>query len=365
MKRSNMLMLLGFTLVFAANHAWGAIENPACTQTGPTTYKLNYTLTQPTHMVTIRSSTDPTGATGQVVLTTTDQSALSVTAGQPGQRMYFFLVPDQGQTREVSIRHLDLEGTPNFRDVGGYKTNDGRYVRWGLLYRSGVLTNLTPQDFNYLSQLDIHVVCDFRTAAENVDSPERWLESPSVTRVHYPIGGGSGGQGTSALTQGLLAGNPSPDQIRARMIAVYGDFAETYGPAYAQAFQQLKSDHLPLLYHCTAGKDRTGVFTALVLLALGVPESTILEDYSLTNSYLTAPPSSAAAQKTATAVSTLMRSFTPEQRQVLMAADPAYLTSTLKEIDTHYGSFDNYRKTVLGVSDEDRDALRAKLLTQP
>lgn len=353
--------LLSTLLLFAAaGHARAAVEAPSCTQTGPTSYMLNYSLTGQTHKVTISASADSTGAANKTVITTTDKTSITVTAGKPGQRMYFFLTPDAGETRVVSIRHLALEGTPNFRDVGGYETKDGHYVRWGLLYRSGVLTNLTPHDFEYLAQLDIHVVCDFRTTAENTDSPERWLDGPNVTRVSYPIGGNRNG---SASAQSLLAGNPTADDLRTRMIKTYGDFAEVYGPEYAQAFEQLKHDHLPLLYHCTAGKDRTGVFTAFVLLTLGVPEATVLQDYSLTNNYLSLPATGAAAQKASSAISNQLSAFTPEQRKTLMAADPAYLTSTLREIDSTYGSFDNYRRTVLKVSDEDCDHLRNKLLT--
>ena len=357
-----LYFVAGLWLAADCGRGWAAVEHPECRQTGPTAYTLTYTLTQPTHKVTVSATTDPTGATGKTVLTTTDQPTVTVTAGQPGQRMYFFLMPDVGEAREVSIRHLALEGTPNFRDVGGYQTVDGHYVRWGMLYRSGVLSNLTPRDLAYLSQLDIHVVCDFRTAGENVDNPERWIEGPGVTRVNYPIGT-QGGQTTQAMTQKLLAGNPSADELRSRMTDSYGDFATTYGPAYAQAFEQLKSDHLPMLYHCTAGKDRTGVFTAFVLLTLGVPESTVLQDYSLTNSFLTAPPTNAAAQKSSTTLSSVLSTTTAEQRKVLMAADPAYLASTLRRIDAQYGSFDNYRRTVLKVSDEERDHMRARLLT--
>jgi protein-tyrosine phosphatase len=110
--------------------------------------------------------TPPGGKSLQPILKTS-QTKVTVHAGKPGERMYFFLKPDHGKEREVSIRRLPLEGTPNFRDLSGYETVDGRFVQWGKVYRSGVLTYLTPADLAYLDRLGIQVVCDFRTAEEN------------------------------------------------------------------------------------------------------------------------------------------------------------------------------------------------------
>jgi len=116
-----------------------------------------------------------------------------------------------------------------------------------------------------------------------------------------------------------------------------------------------------MLYHCTAGKDRTGVFSALVLLTLGVPRETVLADYALTNKYLL-NGISAADSKKMLASNPGMDRLTPAQREVLLAADPAYLESTLRQINERYGSFDNYRRTALGVTDEDVQQLRSRLL---
>jgi protein-tyrosine phosphatase len=126
-------------------------------------------------------------------------------------------------------------------------------------------------------------------------------------------------------------------------------------------FKQLEQDHLPLLYHCAAGKDRTGVFSAFLLLTLGVPEKTVLADYALTNKYLLAGLSPEDSKKML-ARNPALSHLTPEQRNVLMAADPAYLESTLRKIDAKFGSFDNYRGSELGVSDRDVEILRSRLL---
>jgi protein-tyrosine phosphatase len=175
------------------------------------------------------------------------------------------------------------------------------------------------------------------------------------------IGSDPNKQGNQATIQNLMASNPTPEQLRTRMITTYGEFAFSSVNQYAAVFQQLKSDHLPLLYHCTAGKDRTGVFSALLLLTLGVPEKTVLEDYALTNRYMQEASQSGAMQKMMKASGNTMNGFSKEQLAVMMAADPAYLESTLRQIDAKYGSFDEYRRKELKVSDADVQTLRARL----
>jgi protein-tyrosine phosphatase len=351
------LALVVLTAVFAA-HA--DVTNLNCVQTAPGEYQLSFSLTADTHKVEIFASADPTGNAGLQSVLETSHTRVTVHAGKPGERMYFFLKPDHGERREVSIRRLPLEGTPNFRDLGGYETTDGHFVQWGKIYRSGVLSYLTPSDLTYLSQLDVRVVCDFRTAQENQTAPEKWVAGGDVARISLPIGNDSSGHTLTSM-QTMLARNPTPDQLRAWMTDTYSDFAFRAAPEYAKVFAQLKEDRVPLLYHCSAGKDRTGVFSAFLLLTLGVPEDTVLADYALTTNYL--KEDTAANRKMLTNAAPAISHLTPEQRNVLMAADPAYLKSTLNAINTRYGSFANYRRQELGVSDSDVETLRSRLLT--
>lgn len=338
--------------------AQAEITNLICTQTAPGEYSLSYTLTGDSTTVAIAASADPSGKGQQAVLKTSE-GKVTVHAGKPDERMYFFLKPDHGEEREVSIRHLPLEGSANFRDLGGYETKDGRFVKWGQLYRSGVLSYLTPTDLHYLSDLGIRVVCDFRTQQENNAAPEKWVDDEKVQHVSLPIG--TDASGKSVSMQSVLAGNPTPEQLRAWMMKTYSDFAFRGAPEFAKVFTQLKDDRLPLLYHCSAGKDRTGVFSALLLLTLGVPEDTVLADYALTTNFLQAD-SAANRKMMASAGAASVSQLSPEQRKVLMAADPEYLRSTLRSIDARYGSFDNYRRQVLQVSDSDVKKLQARLL---
>jgi protein-tyrosine phosphatase len=351
------IALLALTTVFAA-HA--DVTQLNCVQTAPGEYTLTYSLTGDSHKVEIFASNDAAGSTGLQSLRKTSETTVTLRAGKPGERMYFFVKPDHGKRVEVSIRRLPLEGTPNFRDLGGYETTDGHFVQWGKIYRSGVLSYLTPSDLTYLSQLGVRVVCDFRTEQENQAAPEKWVDGGEVEHISLPIGNDSTGHTLTSM-QDMLAKNPTPEQLRAWMTNTYSDFAFRAAPEYAKVFVQLKENRLPLLYHCSAGKDRTGVFSAFVLLTLGVPEETVLADYALTTKYL--KEDTAANHKMVANAGSGLNRLSPEQRAVLMAADPAYLKSTLDAINAKYGSFDNYRRQELGVSDGDVEKLKSRLLT--
>jgi protein-tyrosine phosphatase len=343
------------------------VKELSCIQTASTEYRISYSFTGDSHQVEIFASTDPAGTKGLEPVLKTTETEVTVHAGEAGQRIYFFLKPDHGERREVSIRHLPLEGTPNFRDLGGYETTDGHFVRWGTIYRSGVLSKLTAGDFTYLSQLGIHVVCDFRTATENATAPEIWIPGSDVEHVSLPIGPGSHKDSVSSKNdapsiEAFLATNPSPAGLKDWLTKTYGGFAFSAAPQYSKVFAELKDEHTPLLYHCAAGKDRTGVFSALLLLVLGVPEKTVVADYELTNKYLKDGMTGDASQKMIASSNPAFAHLSLEQRQVLMAADPAYLQSTLRQIQAKYGSFDNYRRSELGVSDRDVENLRSRLL---
>jgi len=355
---------VALTLFASALVTSAEVTHLDCIENAPGKYTLSYEFTGDTHSVQIFASSDPTGKSGMSALITTQEKTITLSAGAPGDRIYFFLRPDSGEQREVSIRHLPLTGTPNFRDLGGYRTEDGHYTRWGLIYRSGVLTTLTNNDLTYLSRLGIRVVCDFRTKQENDESPERWIDDPSVDHVALPIGDDSRGSLNQDLAQ-MLANNPNPDQLRGYLEKSYGKFVVDAAPKFASVFDQLKNDRLPLLYHCTAGKDRTGVFSAILLRVLGVPMETVVADYALTNRYLNSRVSQSAQIKQATTSSlSILARLSPEQQKVLMAADPAYIQSAFTVIDQHYGSFDRFRKDALRLSDSDLSILKSRLLEE-
>jgi protein-tyrosine phosphatase len=360
-----IICLVLATVVTGSMLAGAEVTELSCIQTAPAEYNLSYSLADGTREVQIFASTDSAGAKGLQPIVKTSDTSVTVHAGEAGDREYFFLKPDHGKQREVSVRRLPLEGSPNFRDLGGYETTDGRFVRWGLIYRSGALNKLTPKDFAYLSQLGIHAVCDFRTQQENSTAPELWVPGSNVDHISLPIPPRVN-KDANTSPQAFYASNPTLTELRDWMAINYDSLAFSAAPQYSKLFVQLEEEHLPLLYHCASGKDRTGVFSAFLLLMLGVPEKTVLADYELSNTYLKIPlPTDAtkdASQKAASATTPAHGQLTQEQWQVTMVSDPEYLKGMLRHIEARYGSFDNYRRIVLAVSDEDVEKLRSRLL---
>ena len=180
-------------------------------------------------------------------------------------------------------RVLPFEKTENFRQLGGYRTKDGRQVRFGLLYRSGALADAvhTPHDKALLQSLGLRVVCDFRSASERSYKPDP--ELPGVIRQDIAAIRDSGGRDVNFDIASFFT--MTADQLAQVLHQVQSSYASLPfdNPAYQGMFAYLLNGKAPLLFHCTAGKDRTGVAAALLLLALGVPRKGVVEDYLLTN----------------------------------------------------------------------------------
>lgn len=244
-------------------------------------------------------------------------------------RSYFELVTDNGKAI-LTDKHLPMTGGYNFRDLGGVRTTEGRYVKWGKLFRADDLANLTPSDLNYLNYLPVRSIVDFRSQQEIKSAPDRY---PKSVMNNFDLS--------------IAPGNLTPDQIMADFTKI--DFAglmqeinvllvsdSTAINRYREFFQiLLDEDNVPVLYHCTAGKDRTGMATALILLGLGVDEETVINDYLLSKVYL--------ADKYAPMVERY------PQMAPLMTVEREYLQAGLDEIKADHGSVENYLKTVLGV----------------
>ncbi len=255
----------------------------------------------------------------------------------------------------ADAHRLDLQGAYNFRDIGGYKTADGRTMKRGLLYRSEALARLTDRDYEQLAHLKIKVLCDFRGADEKLRAPTQWRGS-EIEQFPQPIEA----QGSSPLMAKIAQGAP-PEELKATMAALYGQFAMTNATQYKNLFRRMVDGGIPVLYHCSAGKDRTGVFTALLMTALGVPREQVIEEYLLTNKYVLTPE----AMKLMAAN---MKSFgmtttpDPERLKPVIGVEREYLESVFAEIDKQFGKFDNYRQKALGLNNQDVAKLKALLL---
>lgn len=271
-------------------------------------------------------------------------SAQLATAVAP--RPYFLVRTADGGQARVAERLLPLQGGRNFRDLGGYRSADGRQVRWGRIYRSGVMVGLTPADMTYLSDLGLQVVCDLRSRQERTAQPNPFLKDPSpeVVGTDYDM----------MHMSGFMKATNRAGAVDA-FAQSYVDFTETLTPQYTDMFARLLRREV-LAFNCSAGKDRTGMAAALILSVLGVPRKTILADYALTEVYT--PPASIAKLTSAKTVpgfspemAKAFMALPPEVMKVMMGADPAVMGETLARLDAKYGGPVELCKQRYGLTD--------------
>ncbi len=238
---------------------------------------------------------------------------------------------------QTPSRVLPLTGTSNFRDLGGYVGDAGRTVRWRKIFRSDHLGALTPDDIGTLSALGLARVCDFRGPQERA---EQVCAMPGVT-VHSLAIEPSVVQGMKDLMDDGRHLTPQ-DTVRL-MEQTYHEFVHRNAEQYAELFALLLQSDAPLVFHCTAGKDRTGFAAAMVLLALGVPRPEVMQDYLLTNTHYRMPQP----------VDSLL---SPEVRQVLWRVQEGFLDAALEAVDTDFGGVRQYlaRQLHVGAAEQKR-----------
>lgn len=174
-------------------------------------------------------------------------------------------------------RVIALHGGINFRDLGGYTSNDGRQVRWKKIFRSGHLANLSSADLDTLESLALTEVHDFRRREEQQRNPSQPVRAQ--TTADYEMFVGSMSKFWEFLTNGGLNAESAHELVRGS----YRDCIDDVAPAYARLFESLiRNADNATLFHCAAGKDRTGMAAALILSALDVDREVIVQDYLLT-----------------------------------------------------------------------------------
>jgi protein-tyrosine phosphatase len=239
-------------------------------------------------------------------------------------------------------RHLNLEGASNFRDLGGYRTSDGRVVRWRQIFRSNHLGHLTAADTDIVRAVGLRSAFDFRGREERA-AAACGLEEIAVHPL--PI------EPTvvAALRARLAAGSLSSSDARELMRESYRNYVRHYTHSFRALFAHLLQDHAPLVIHCTAGKDRTGFACALVLHALGVPDDVIAEDYLLTNRFYRRDPASGTE-------------LPEDVREAIGSVEASYLAAAFEAIHTDFGSLEGYLKDGLGLGESERAMLKVRYL---
>ncbi|MFC5530785.1 tyrosine-protein phosphatase [Cohnella yongneupensis] len=200
---------------------------------------------------------------------------------KPGSRVYFLVKAGNGATIEVSERKVNLQGAFNFRDLGGYKTTDGKTVKWGKLFRGEELGHLTDADIKTIQSMGIKTDVDYRTDAE-----VKALADPIIKGIQY-IRKDEGNAGATADLMSMISSGMMKDEASAVQMMVGFNKQMVDSPKFYVQLMDLLNDpkNIGLLQHCTAGKDRTGLGSAIILLTLGVDEKTVMEDYLLSNVY--------------------------------------------------------------------------------
>jgi protein-tyrosine phosphatase len=252
------------------------------------------------------------------------------------------------QVADSAMRHVVLQGAINFRDLGGYATADGHHVKWHMIYRSADISKLTQADLDTLKARHILYDVDLRGVQESAKAPDK--TNPGTDYILCPAGSDS--------VNGAMFRDLSKVSDGDSLMNVFYNNTAYLTPRYKPFFGKLLI--LPgddaLLFHCTAGKDRTGIAAALLLYALGVPYQTIREDYEATNYYR-----SGNNEQMIKGFVTSAHISEPVAR-AMMGAKGSYLDTTFQAIRTQYGSVDRYLADQLGLDQEKITILKTKYL---
>jgi protein-tyrosine phosphatase len=292
--------------------------------------------------IQIRAGTEPTNAS-QRVAEGAASGQVSVSSLAPAPRWYFELRPDHGSPLVIADRSLHLSTAANFRDVGGYRTSAGKWVRMGLAYRSNGLEHLTDDELATIDRLHIKLVCDLRTAEEVRRGPDRVPQGAQDVLADVLAD-------DAELLHTVMSGGAAPEGLEER---IYRDFVRLPSAqrAYRALFERLADPaQLPTVFHCTAGKDRTGWAQAVFLTLLGVPHATVVADYVLTNEYLQGAGLASVRQSVNSASA------------AKLVANPAALEAAFDQVTRDYGSFEAYLRDGLHLSDAVIASLRQNFL---
>ena len=232
---------------------------------------------------------------------------------------------------------IALEGASNVRDLGGYVGHYGRRVRTGLVFRSAALATLTSGDLQTMGALGLRVICDFRGVEERGRAPTV-LRGPDIVSLPIEPSVGAG------LRDILDTKETTGEALFAVLERAYVAYALSSNAQYRALFARLLAGETPLLFHCSAGKDRTGFGAALLLTALGVAWTDVVADFEATNRLWrrdTVPAGD----------------LPPAIRESLLRAEPMLLTAAFAAAEQAHGSLDQYFENALGLDEAARGQL--------
>ena len=234
---------------------------------------------------------------------------------------------------------LALAGASNFRHLGGYAGHEGRRVVSHRIFRSDHLGALTPGDIEQIRALGVRRILDLRGANERTTAPCALEDVPVHALTIEPTI-------VQKLSEIIESGHrPTPAEVVRHMEDTYRGFVRQNTHRFAELFVHLLESKEPLVFHCTAGKDRTGFAAALVLFSLGVPQPEVMRDYLLTNEHLKPLGPS-------------RYGLALEVQHVLWRVQPEFLLAAFEAVDADYGGVEGYLREGLGLREPERERLR-------
>lgn len=290
----------------------------------------------PDHVDHLHQTTAPAGCT-----------SLRLPGPSPS-RPYVSVGPSGGGPAVVAAdRRIPFEGITNFRDLGGYRTASGTRLRWGQVFRADALHGLTAADLDLYRRLGLRSVYDLRGDTEREERP-----NPVQSRQHTIIGRPPGPEPSGPTATGDSAADGE------RFLGdLYIGLIDHAAAQIGQLYSWLVSDGgLPAVFHCHAGKDRTGIVAALLLEALGVERGAVLDDYELTSRYRLR------AHQESTFERLLESGMSPEAAAGVLTTPRWAMEAALHHLDERYGGIGPYLTGPARMRPEVIDALRERLL---
>lgn len=258
-------------------------------------------------------------------------------------------------------RQLVFDGTQNFRELGGIKANDGRSLRWGKLYRSSQLSRLSETDQLFLEELEIRHIVDFRLDYELAsDGLDKIRPDSGIQHTRIPIGTR---EGVDNISDRILSGKFDEDEARQLLKFQNRVFIKDFTPAFSEWMHLLLNrESYPMVFHCTGGKDRTGLAAALLLLTLDVPMQRVMEDYLDTNRFTDDWIDDQI--RTMKLVGTVGK-MNLDALKILYGVEQQFIEAAFKVIRDDYGSIDNYIEQALEIDAQEKETLKNMLLEYP